>query len=314
MATRQKTALLAAAILAAYPTADLLALDPCTSLKALDAALQDAGDPLLKFIVREILEGAEKDNGDYDLPRAVTLIDRAIADLGAVREAVQVRADEPPEGHEEYTPESSAPRYANIIFEDGVCIDEAEITRDTAERVQNVLRNSSLSPIGIFDDEETVAQRLEHLRGELREERISYGELAELQDLGAQGKIDADDVELREAAGLPEFPENDDDTERLIALAVELKAGDDVLDELVHDNAQEGGLDALNAIEGGDEQEQHIAGVEQDASTVNNGGHDAQIRFLLKSGVPSSEIEAALQARSSLSNHNDPGDVNLAPE
>ncbi len=48
----------------------------------------------------------------------------------------------------------------------------------------------------------TIKQRLEYLRGELRGERISYGELAELQDLAAH--IPADDLELREAAGLPE--------------------------------------------------------------------------------------------------------------
>lgn len=45
--------------------------------------------------------------------------------------------------------------------------------------------------------------RLEYLRGELRAERISYGELAELQSLA--GQIDAGDVELLEAAGVPEF-------------------------------------------------------------------------------------------------------------
>jgi hypothetical protein len=52
---------------------------------------------------------------------------------------------------------------------------------------------------------ETVKQRLEYLRGELRAERISYGELHELQDLKAH--IEPGDVELLEAAGVPEFPE-----------------------------------------------------------------------------------------------------------
>ncbi len=45
--------------------------------------------------------------------------------------------------------------------------------------------------------------RLEYLRGELRAERISYGELAELQGLAAH--IEPGDVELLEAAGVPEF-------------------------------------------------------------------------------------------------------------
>lgn len=52
---------------------------------------------------------------------------------------------------------------------------------------------------------ETVKQRLEYLRGELRAERISYGELAELADLKAH--IEPGDVELLEAAGVPEFPD-----------------------------------------------------------------------------------------------------------
>ena len=47
-----------------------------------------------------------------------------------------------------------------------------------------------------------VQQRLEYLRGELRGERISYGELAELESLAKH--IDPGDVELLEAAGVPE--------------------------------------------------------------------------------------------------------------
>ncbi len=45
-------------------------------------------------------------------------------------------------------------------------------------------------------------KRLEYLRKELREERISYGELVELQSLAPY--IDKGDVELLEAAGVPE--------------------------------------------------------------------------------------------------------------
>jgi len=49
----------------------------------------------------------------------------------------------------------------------------------------------------------TVKERLEELRIELRAERISYGELAELQGLAQF--IDPSDTELLEAAGVPEF-------------------------------------------------------------------------------------------------------------
>ena len=48
-------------------------------------------------------------------------------------------------------------------------------------------------------------RRLEYLRGELRAQRISYGELHELQSLAKH--IKPGDVELLEAAGVPEFPE-----------------------------------------------------------------------------------------------------------
>jgi len=47
-----------------------------------------------------------------------------------------------------------------------------------------------------------IKDRLEYLRGEIRAERISYGELAELQSLAPH--IDKSDVELLEWAGVPE--------------------------------------------------------------------------------------------------------------
>ena len=50
-------------------------------------------------------------------------------------------------------------------------------------------------------------RRLEYLRRELRAGRMSYGELVELQDMIPL--IDPGDVDLLEAAGVPEFPENE---------------------------------------------------------------------------------------------------------
>lgn len=49
----------------------------------------------------------------------------------------------------------------------------------------------------------TPAERLEHLRGEIEAERISYGEIAELQSLAEF--IEPGDVLLLEWAGVPEF-------------------------------------------------------------------------------------------------------------
>lgn len=57
------------------------------------------------------------------------------------------------------------------------------------------------------EPDSTPSTRLEYLRGELRAERLSYGELAELQSLAPH--IDPGDVELLEAAGVPEYPEED---------------------------------------------------------------------------------------------------------
>lgn len=50
----------------------------------------------------------------------------------------------------------------------------------------------------------SVQERLEYLRGELRAERISYAEISELRDYADAGAIDPGDVELLEAAGVPE--------------------------------------------------------------------------------------------------------------
>ena len=53
--------------------------------------------------------------------------------------------------------------------------------------------------------EETVQERLEYLRGEIKAERISYEEIAELQSLAEH--IPQDDVLLLEWAGVPESAE-----------------------------------------------------------------------------------------------------------
>lgn len=49
---------------------------------------------------------------------------------------------------------------------------------------------------------EQAEKRLEEIRAEIRKESISYGELVELQAL--KNFIEPEDIELREAAGIPE--------------------------------------------------------------------------------------------------------------
>ena len=56
----------------------------------------------------------------------------------------------------------------------------------------------------------TPKERLEYLRGEIKAERISYSEIAELQGLAKY--IDKDDVLLLEWAGVPEFEEDAEST------------------------------------------------------------------------------------------------------
>ena len=51
-----------------------------------------------------------------------------------------------------------------------------------------------------------IKERLEYLRKELRAERISYGEIAELQSLAVY--IDDGDVELLEPAGVEDGSRN----------------------------------------------------------------------------------------------------------
>lgn len=54
-----------------------------------------------------------------------------------------------------------------------------------------------------IQNDKTIKDRLEYLRGEIEAERISYGEIAELQSLAQY--IPDDDVVLKEWAGIPEF-------------------------------------------------------------------------------------------------------------
>jgi hypothetical protein len=58
-------------------------------------------------------------------------------------------------------------------------------------------------------DESQIPERLEYLRSQIRAECISYGELAELEDLAEY--IEPGDVELLEAAGVPEFEDEPED-------------------------------------------------------------------------------------------------------
>jgi len=71
-------------------------------------------------------------------------------------------------------------------------------------QVLEILLNGKrkLEKIETYNKMKDIKKRLEYLRQELRKERISYGELIELESL--KEYIHPCDVELLEAAGVPE--------------------------------------------------------------------------------------------------------------
>jgi hypothetical protein len=87
--------------------------------------------------------------------------------------------------------------------------------------LQEPVRIVRVTDLAVMPDEATPAERLEYLRGELRAERISYGELSELQNLA--GYIEPGDTELLEPAGVPEHAAYD--PAKLAAWVADREAG-----------------------------------------------------------------------------------------
>ena len=80
---------------------------------------------------------------------------------------------------------------------------------DNLIQAQNLIQDakSVRTTESLFDDIDSKKERLEEIRTELDEQTVSYGELAELQELVEY--IEEDDVQLLEAAGVPEFIEEE---------------------------------------------------------------------------------------------------------
>ncbi len=70
--------------------------------------------------------------------------------------------------------------------------------------------------------------------------------------------------------------------QRLVEYAESKGIPEDAFDEDVYDAAGEASLSRLNAEASASGQERVIANFEEDASDVNNGGFEAQFRFLLE--------------------------------
>ena len=86
-----------------------------------------------------------------------------------------------------------------------VVIDEIE-SIDNLIQAQNLIQDAKsvgTTEPSLFDDVDTKKERLEEIRTELDNESISYGELVELEELVEY--IEEGDVQLLQAAGVPEF-------------------------------------------------------------------------------------------------------------
>ena len=91
--------------------------------------------------------------------------------------------------------EDATPSSGSKFFVEHPSNDAILASADTREEAEAFIRRIN------------IIARLEELRRELKAERISYGEIAELQSLAAY--IEPGDVELLEAAGVPEHKEEE---------------------------------------------------------------------------------------------------------
>jgi hypothetical protein len=123
--------------------------------------------------------------------------------------------------------------FFNVVARAEITSDEA-VTRTKDEDEQ---RRSAITILSNFEPFEPKG-RLEYLRAELRAERISYGELAELQSLAEH--IEPGDVELLEAAGVPEHPPEMGD---VFTIVVRSKDGRDLTPELASHPSIDGAAD-----------------------------------------------------------------------
>lgn len=104
-----------------------------------------------------------------------------------------------------------APDITYTVEEDGLWV--GEVARFEGQRrwhASNITWNGGRELDETFATRQGAAQalvkdRLEYLRGEIEAERISWGEISELQGLAEH--IDPGDVQLLEWAGVPEFKE-----------------------------------------------------------------------------------------------------------
>ena len=107
----------------------------------------------------------------------------------------------------------------------------------------------SSKPVQAFVDKkrQEARERLEYLCEQLRAECISQGELIELQ--GLADYIEPGDVELLEPAGVPEFPDEDDRQERILAVLQSIATQAVALQSVLHTLDSDEDLATLRGID-----------------------------------------------------------------
>jgi len=108
----------------------------------------------------------------------------------------------------------SDPYVAEITFMTRKGLPSKKITMDEVDFIEAIYNNklsellsSKMAKGGSVKPTIKIKRRLEQIRKSIQNENVSYGELAELQSLSQY--IDPNDIELKQAAGISEFDEDE---------------------------------------------------------------------------------------------------------
>lgn len=137
-----------------------------------------------------------------------------VLDIQVVQEEVEIVPDVHREDIVEFITDEEEDAVMEKMFTPVLpCVGhEVESVKDEMESIDNLIvaqnmvldaKSVGTTEPSLFADIESKKERLEEIREELDNESVSYGELAELQELTEF--IEEGDVQLLEAAGVPEF-------------------------------------------------------------------------------------------------------------
>jgi hypothetical protein len=146
-------------------------------------------------------------DGSYAEPTNDDRAEWALAAVNAHAALTHYRPDEQAVSYDDLTAPTIASEYVGDLLADLMHLCDAT-GNDFAELLDGARNNYDCEKVCDICSATREEQRLEYLRGEIRAERISYGELAELAELAPH--INPSDVELREWAGLPEYDKGEE--------------------------------------------------------------------------------------------------------